>query len=98
MDGADDGHQRRSAPWRGSRRGDTIEVDVVRDDEPRAVEVPDDLQAALDDDLAVRAGSASLFHSNQRRHVVSVATARTVETRERRIGAVLAELASGRRA
>ncbi|NMM29884.1 MAG: YdeI/OmpD-associated family protein [Cellulomonas sp.] len=75
-----------------------MEVDVVRDDEPRAVEVPDDLQAALDDDLAVRAGSASLFRSNQRRHVVPVTTARTVETRERRIGAVLAELASGRRA
>lgn len=82
----------------GIAAGDTIEVDVVRDDEPRTVEVPDDLQAALDDDLPLRTTFASLSYSNQRRNVLSVTTACTAETRERRIGAVLSELASGGRA
>src|SRR5450830_901781 len=76
--------------------GDSIEVDVVRDDEPRTVEVPDDLQAALDMDPAVRAGFASLSYSNQRRHLLSVTAGRTAETRERRIVAVVAELTSAR--
>ena len=78
----------------GIAAGDTVELDVVRDDAPRTVEVPDDLQAALDVDPTVRAVSASLSYSQRRRHVLSVTTARTAETRERRIGAVLAELAS----
>jgi uncharacterized protein YdeI (YjbR/CyaY-like superfamily) len=77
--------------------GDTIEVDVVRDGEPRTVEVPSDLQAALDADPAIRESFASLSYSNQRRHVLAVTTARTPETRERRIVAVVAELASARR-
>ncbi|PVU82988.1 hypothetical protein DDP54_08205 [Cellulomonas sp. WB94] len=81
----------------GIEAGDTIEVDVVRDDAPRTVEVPDDLQAALDDDPAIRAAFAALSYSNQRRHVLAVTTART-ETRERRIGAVVAELDSTRQA
>jgi bifunctional DNA-binding transcriptional regulator/antitoxin component of YhaV-PrlF toxin-antitoxin module len=80
----------------GIAAGDTLDVDVVRDDTPRAVEVPDDLQAALDDDPAIGAGFASLSYSHQRRHVLSVTAARTAETRERRIAAVVAELTSAR--
>lgn len=78
----------------GVAAGDTIEVDVVRDDEPRTVDVPDDLQVALGTDPAVQAGFAALSYSNQRRHVLSVTSARTAEARERRIVAVVAELAS----
>lgn len=81
----------------GIAAGDNIEVDVVRDDAPRTVEVPEDLQAALDDDPAVRSAFAALSYSNQRRHVLAVTGARAAETRARRIAVVVGELAPGGR-
>lgn len=76
----------------GIQAGDTLEVDVVRDDTPRTVEIPEDLQAALDQHPALRESFATLSYSNQRRLVLSVTEARTPETRQRRIGKVIAEL------
>lgn len=78
----------------GITAGDTVEVDVVRDDTPRTVEIPDDLLAALTQDPAVRATFDSLSYSNQRRHVLSITAARTSETRQRRIQKVVGKLSS----
>ena len=72
--------------------GQTVEVDVVRDDAPRTVDVPDDLRAALAQEPDLRARFDALSYSNQRRHVLSVTGARTEETRARRIGKVISEL------
>jgi hypothetical protein len=76
----------------GVAAGDEVDVDVVADTEPRRVEVPEDLAAALDGEPAARQAFERLSYSNQHRHVLSVTQAKTAETRQRRIGKVVAEL------
>src|ERR1700689_3238836 len=79
----------------GVAAGDTITVQLERDDAPRTVEVPADLAAALQADSVESGPFAALSYSNQRRHVLSVTGARTDETRVRRIQRVLDELRAG---
>ncbi|HEU0129469.1 MAG TPA: YdeI/OmpD-associated family protein [Mycobacteriales bacterium] len=65
--------------------GDTVRVTVERDDEPREVDVPPDLQAALDADPAARAAFDRLAPSHRREHADAVAGAKRPETRARRV-------------
>jgi uncharacterized protein YdeI (YjbR/CyaY-like superfamily) len=76
----------------GVAAGDEVDVDVVPDDEPRAVQVPADLAAALDRQPAAREAFGRLSYSGQRRHVLSVEQAKTSPTRQRRIEAAITEL------
>ena len=79
----------------GIAAGDTITVELERDDAPRTVDLPADLAAVLQSDPAASAAFAAfaaLSYSNQRRHVTSITSARTAETRTRRIQRVLDEL------
>ncbi|WP_431278581.1 YdeI/OmpD-associated family protein [Leifsonia poae] len=76
----------------GIAAGDELTVILEKDDQPRTVEVPDDLAAALAGDKTAGERFTALSYSNQRRHVLSVTGARTEETRQRRIGKVLEEL------
>ena len=76
----------------GIAAGDTITVELERDGAPRTVDLPADLAAALQADPAASAAFAALSYSNQRRHVTAITTARTAETRTRRIQRVLDEL------
>jgi len=69
----------------GVSGGEMIEVTLELDATPRAMEVPRDLQKALDKDEAARAFFAALSYSNQRRHIDPINDARTPETRARRI-------------
>jgi hypothetical protein len=55
----------------GVAAGDPVEVDVELDVEPRTVEVPADLAAALDVDPEVRRRFDALSYSLQRRHVLA---------------------------
>jgi hypothetical protein len=71
----------------GVAAGDEIEVDVELDTEPRVVEVPADFAAALDEQPDVRAAFTALSYSNQRAHVLAIESAKTPETRLRRIEA-----------
>ena len=73
--------------------GDIVEITLELDDQPREVEVPADLAAALDTDAATRAAFDALSFSNRRAHVASVEDAKTAETRERRIAKVVAAVA-----
>ncbi|MFJ3490173.1 YdeI/OmpD-associated family protein [Leifsonia aquatica] len=77
----------------GIAAGDDVEVDLVRDDQPRTVEVPEDLAAAL----AAVPGAGERFDalsvSNRKRHVLAVEGAKAAETRARRVSKVLEELA-----
>ena len=77
----------------GIAAGDEVDVDIVPDTEPRVVDVPDDLAAALDRDPAARQAFDRLSSSGQRRHVHSVEQARTAQTRQRRIDKAVSELA-----
>lgn len=71
--------------------GDAIDVDLTVDTEPRTVDVPDDLRAALESPGA-GAKWDSLSYSKQKAHVASVQAAKAADTRARRIAKVIAEL------
>jgi uncharacterized protein YdeI (YjbR/CyaY-like superfamily) len=79
----------------GVAAGDEVEVDVVADSEPRSVEVPGDLAAALAREPAARQAFERLSHSGQRRHVLTIEQAKTPETRQRRVDKAIAELSAG---
>jgi hypothetical protein len=65
--------------------GDKLDVTLEVDTAPRVIEVPPDLQAALDKNKAAKTYFATLSYSSQRRHVDPIAAAKSPETRARRI-------------
>jgi hypothetical protein len=69
----------------GVAGGEMIEVTLELDTAPRVMEVPPDLQKALDRDKAAKAYFATLSYSNQRRHIDNINGAKSDETRARRI-------------
>lgn len=77
----------------GVQAGDAVEVTLELDSEPRTVEVPDDLAAALADAGATEAFDL-LAYSTRKEHVRQVETAKAAETRQRRIDKIVASLAS----
>jgi uncharacterized protein YdeI (YjbR/CyaY-like superfamily) len=81
----------------GVSAGDTVEVDVEVDTQPRIVEVPDDLAAALAAEPEAQSFYATLNYSAQRRYVEPLCEAKTDETRARRIAKVVADLKAGRK-
>ena len=76
----------------GVAAGDELDVEVELDTAPREVAVPAELAEALARDKAAREAFAGLSYSNQKRHALAVESAKTAETRERRIAKILAEL------
>ena len=80
----------------GVAAGDELDVDVELDTEPREVNVPADLAAALDADPEARRFFDGLAYSHRLRHVLSIDGARTPETRQRRIEKSVATLHEGR--
>ncbi len=80
----------------GISGGDEIEVDVELDTEPRTVEIPDELAAALAASPEARATFEKLSNSNKGWHVSQVTGAKTDETRERRIAKSIEALREGR--
>ncbi len=69
----------------GVTGGEMIDVTLELDAAPRVMEVPPDLQKALDEDKAAKMYFATLSYSNQRRHIDPINDAKTPETRARRI-------------
>jgi hypothetical protein len=76
----------------GISGGDAVEVTLTVDVEPRTVEVPEDLRAALDAAGATAAWDA-LSYSKRKEHARSVTEAKKPETRARRVEIVVAKLA-----
>ena len=76
----------------GVSAGDEVDVEVELDTEPRAVEVPADLAAALGAEPALSEAFEKLSYSNQRQHVLAVEGAKTEATRQRRVEGVIAKL------
>ncbi|MGH3676908.1 MAG: YdeI/OmpD-associated family protein [Mycobacterium sp.] len=72
--------------------GDAIDVELTLDTAPRTVDVPADLQAALDASPAASAAWDKLSYSNRKAHVTSVLEAKAAETRARRIAGIVAKL------
>lgn len=76
----------------GVTYGDPVDVTVARDDAPREVVVPPELQAALDGDPAASAAWERLAPSHRREHANAVADAKRPETKASRVEKVLAAL------
>ncbi len=69
----------------GVAAGDEFDLNIVLDTEPRVVEVPADLAAALDQDAAAKEAFGRLAYSHQLRHVLAIEGAKAVDTRRRRV-------------
>ena len=80
----------------GVAGGDELDVEIELDTEPRTVEVPPDLAAALDAEPAARATFDALSNSNKSWHLYQLSSAKTDETRQRRIEKSVAALREGR--
>ena len=77
----------------GVEAGQQVQVILELDTEPRIVEVPDDLAAALAAVPGAREAFDKLAFSHRKEHVRSVNDAKQPATRERRIVAVVSAVA-----
>ena len=76
----------------GVKAGDQVEVTIELDLEPRIVDVPDDLAAALSDDAGAKRAFDALAYSKRKEFVRQVEEAKTQETRARRIAGIVAKM------
>ena len=75
--------------------GDTIEVLIDLDTEPRTVEPPSDLAAVLARDKKAAAAWEKLSFTNKKEMAASLTDAKKPETRKRRLAAAVAKLKAG---
>ncbi len=76
----------------GIAPGDTFDVDVELDTAVREVEVPEELAAALASEPEAKAFFTSLSYSKQQWHTLQVSSAKTPETRAKRVATSVAML------
>lgn len=76
----------------GIAEGDWVEVVVELDSEPRTVNEPPDVAAALNTTTEVRAAFDKLPFGLKQKHVTAIEEAKSPETRARRIAKLVSEL------
>jgi hypothetical protein len=69
--------------------GDTIEIDIELDEEPRKVVEPTDLTVALDHSPGARTSFECLPFGLRQKHVNAIQDAKTADVRTRRIGKLI---------
>ncbi len=79
----------------GVEAGQSVEITLELDTQPRTVDVPDDLAAVLAEPPGLREAFDALSYSARKEHVRQVTTAKAAETRQRRIAKIVAGLAGG---
>jgi hypothetical protein len=77
--------------------GETIQIHLAADTEPRVVEVPQELAQVLAADAEAQAKFEALSFTNRKEYVEWATGARRAETRQQRLAAVADMLKSGRR-
>lgn len=80
----------------GVEAGDTITIDVVLDDAPREVVLPDELQTALTADAAARAAFDALAYSHRKEYARWVGEAKRPETRAKRVAETVTGALAGK--
>jgi hypothetical protein len=80
----------------GVAAGDTLDVRIELDTEPRTVTLPADLDAALDGEDDARRFFAGLSPSQQKWFLTNVKSAKKAETRARRVAVSVEMLREGR--
>lgn len=78
----------------GKEAGDSIIVEVEKDEEERIVELPEDLKLALDKNKDAKDFYESLSYSVKRKYVQWITSAKKIETREKRINEAVIKLES----
>jgi hypothetical protein len=81
--------------WAGIAIGDRVQVSLELDREPRTVEVPPALPAALESDSKARAVFEGLSYTHRNEYARWIAEAKRDETRDRRVDKALAMLREG---
>ena len=81
----------------GARGGETYEITIEVDTQPRVIEVPEDFAEALNKEPQAKAFFESLSNSNKSRHTLSIADAKTPETRAKRIEKAIEMLKEGKK-
>ena len=81
----------------GKQPGDTVHVKLWKDDEPRIVEIPEDLQVALDTAPQIREIFELLSYSRKREYVQWITSAKKEETRKARVEKTLIKLGEGKK-
>lgn len=76
----------------GLNAGDQVEVTLEPDTEPRTVELPDDLAAALAEQEGAPEAFEALAYSQRKEYVRQVESAKAQATRERRIAGIVEKL------
>lgn len=76
----------------GKDIGDTVDVTVTQDLEPREVAVPADLQVELDSDTKAAERFAGLSYTRRKEMARALETAVREDTRSRRLARILEEL------
>lgn len=79
----------------GKQPGDRVAVTLEEDTEPRVVEVPEDLKAALASEPDAEARFEALSYTHKREYVEWINEARRAATRERRIKKAVAMVLAG---
>jgi antitoxin component of MazEF toxin-antitoxin module len=80
----------------GVQGGDEVDVDIEVDTAPRDVRVPRELADALDAEPAARATFDALSYSNKSWHAIQIESAKTDETRRRRLEKSIEALKQGK--
>lgn len=76
----------------GVQAGHEVEVTVELDQEPRTVEVPSDLAEAMAQHEGMREAFDALSYSIRKEHVRQVESAKSPDTRQRRLEKIIASL------
>ena len=76
----------------GVKGGDPVEVTLELDTEPRTVEVPEDLSAALSAKAGAMEAFEALAYSRRKEFVRQVNEAKAQETRARRIAGIVSQV------
>ena len=76
----------------GLKPGDEVEVTIALDLEPRTVEVPEDLAAALSAKPGAKEAFEALAYSRRKEFVRQVNEAKAQETRTRRIANIVSQV------
>jgi hypothetical protein len=80
----------------GVAAGETVDVDIEVDTQPRVLALPDDFAKALDRDANAKKVFDGLSNSKKQRLVLPVANGKTPETRQRNIEKTMSALREGK--
>ncbi len=80
----------------GKTIGDTVQVALERDTEPRTVAVPEDFQAALEQNPMAKAIFEKFAYTHRKEYVQWIESAKKPETRRRRIQKAVEMIGAGK--